>query len=96
MPQSLRSKDVAQTVALLDSIAYVAVEHETSLELLALASFVDLYARHLEISAERPATTPAPFERFVRDAAALTIAADRAARDSGLPSRPPPALEPPV
>ena len=71
-------------VALLESVAFVAIEFERELDLPGLANFVDLYARLLHGT---PGDAPVPaFEDFVRDGDALARAARLAAGESGVPS----------
>ena len=67
--------------ALLESVAFVAVEHEASLDLTRLVNLIDLYAHHLREAGGLPAR---PFEAFVGDALALRRAAALAAADSGV------------
>ena len=76
--------DTAALIKLLDSLAFVAVEHETSLDLLTLVAFIDLYGHHLE--ALEPSEV-VPFEAFVRDASRLEAAARTAERVTGTPCR---------
>ena len=81
--------DLPARVELLEALAVVAVEHESSLDLLALVNYVELYARHLSL-ADADARVPAlGFEAFVTDAAALGLAAHEAERVSGVPTRAP-------
>ena len=64
-------------IELLDSVAFTAVEHQDSLDLLRLVTLIDLYARYLETNDEG-GREPASFEDFVRDPALLAHAADLA------------------
>ena len=81
--------DLPVQVELLESLAFVAAEHESSLDLLALASYAELYARHLELAAPDARVPALGFEAFVVDAAALELAAREAQRVSGVPTRSP-------
>ena len=86
------SPSLRARVALLESIAFVAVEHERVLDMSRLISFIDLYATALKHVAD--GVEPPDFETFVKDRAALAAAAVHAANDSGVPTTPPEPLDP--
>ena len=89
----MTSTDQSDTAALLDSLAFVAIEHETSLDLPTLAGFIDLYGHHLETAEPSEVV---PFETFVQDASRLEAAARTAERVTGIPCRAPAPLGVPV
>ena len=71
-----------QTLAsLLESLAFVAVEHEDALDLARFTSLVDLYAHHVAANG-----VDVPFETFVADADRLDAAARAAERATGVPT----------
>ena len=88
---AVRSPSLRSRIALLESIAFVAVEHERDLDLARLTGFIDLYATALTHAADGVA--PPDFETFVKDRAALAAAAAHTARESGTPTTPPEPLD---
>lgn len=78
------SNDDQTLVSLLESLAFVAIEHEDALDLARFTNLVDLYAHHLAANGER-----VPFETFVADAERLRAAAHEAECASGVPTSAP-------
>ena len=85
----VQARDLSRLVG---SLANVAVDHEDSLELSTLVTYILLYAHHLEDRG--PGASPAAvatFDAFVRDATLLDEAASTARRITGAAcDRPPP------
>ena len=81
MHSPMTDSSTLDPAALLETVAFVAVEHEASLDLTRLVDLIDLYAHHLREAGGRPVRS---FEAFVGDALALGRAAALAAADSGV------------
>ena len=79
------SPDVSASVELLESLAVVASEYESSLDLARFVNLVDLYAHHVEAAERGEDGRALPFEAFVADAERLAEAARAASRTSGRP-----------